>query len=99
MPSCSRAATVTAAWVRKLPSMTRMAMPKLPLRHGQADESLGSALGGDAAIAERHQVGDELTVPGDVLRVSDHRRAQPVERGGMLAPAPAGTRSGAASAA
>src|SRR5688500_11773136 len=57
-----------------------------PLRHGQADEPLGPALGRDAAIAERHQVGDELAVPGNVFRVSNHRRPQPVERGGVLAP-------------
>src|SRR5215213_46558 len=59
---------------------------QFPLRNGQADEALGPALGHDAAIAERHQVGDELTVPGDVLGVRGHRRSQPVKRGGVLAP-------------
>src|SRR5215203_5730220 len=56
-----------------------------PVRYGQTDEPFGTALGRDAATAERHQVGDELTMPGNVFGVSDHRRAQPVERGGMLA--------------
>ena len=72
---------------------------QLPLRHGQAEEPFGPALGHDAAIADCHQVGDELALSGDVLGMSGHRRAQPVEGGGVLASHSGGTRSGAASAA